>query len=238
MRIAVYREIPEDAELQRQWNVVALETSRPQVFYTYEWALAVQAAYRASLKPLLLLGYEGSDLIGVASLASDRDGKNLSFLAGTTADYCDFLIAPLRRGEFIGAVFAELGKIHAASLALANLPADSPTATELRDNSGKHGFHVYIRPAYLCAQVELRHGRSPPGAEDFTCEQEKASPLSARNGAGGSGKLRSSTDAGKNSSRAAGIRSCPRGTLSGHWTHEQSGDAGAAGVPRRAGQAI
>ncbi|MFZ0319345.1 MAG: GNAT family N-acetyltransferase [Candidatus Sulfotelmatobacter sp.] len=158
MRIVVYREIPEDAELQRQWNVVALETSRPQVFYTYEWALAVQAAYRASLKPLLLLGYEGSDLIGVASLASDRDGKNLSFLAGTTADYCDFLIAPLRRGEFIGAVFAELGKIHAASLALANLPADSPTATELRDNSGKHGFHVYIRPAYLCAQVDLGTG--------------------------------------------------------------------------------
>ena len=128
------------------------------MFYTCEWALAVQAAYRASLKPLLLLGYEGNNLIGVASLATDPAGKNLSFLAASTADYCDFLTAPQRRGEFVGAVLAELRNNHAASITLANLPADSQTAVTLRDRAGKHGFHIYMRPAYLCSQVQLGTG--------------------------------------------------------------------------------
>jgi CelD/BcsL family acetyltransferase involved in cellulose biosynthesis len=158
LRIVVHREIPEDANLRREWNGVALGSEQPQVFYTCEWALAVQSAYRTSLKPLLLLGYEGDDLIGVASLARDQAEKNISFLAGTTADYCDFLSAPQRRTEFIDAVFAELRKIEAASIALANLPADSQTAGALRDQARKQGFHVFMRPAYLCAQVELGSG--------------------------------------------------------------------------------
>jgi CelD/BcsL family acetyltransferase involved in cellulose biosynthesis len=158
LRIVVHREIPEDHDLRCEWNEVALQSEQPQVFYTCEWALAVQSAYRASLKPLLLLGYEGDDLIGVASLATDPAEKNISFLAGTTADYCDFLSAPQRRTEFIDAVFAALRKNGAASIALANLPADSRIAEVLRDQAQKHGFHVFMRPAYLCAQVELGSG--------------------------------------------------------------------------------
>ncbi|MFZ0770741.1 MAG: GNAT family N-acetyltransferase [Candidatus Sulfotelmatobacter sp.] len=160
MRIVLHREIPEDLELRRQWNAVASQTDRPQVFYTCEWALAVQSAYRASLKPLLLLGYEGDDLLGVASLATDPAETNIGFLAATTADYCDFLSAPQRRREFVDAVFAELRKHTAASIALANLPADSQTPEALRDEARKRGFHVYLRPAYLCAQVNLHSGET------------------------------------------------------------------------------
>jgi CelD/BcsL family acetyltransferase involved in cellulose biosynthesis len=158
LRIAVHREIPEDPELHRQWNAVALQVERPQVFYTCEWALAVEAAYPSSLKPLLLLGYDKDFLIGVAALATDPAGRNVSFLAATTADYCDFFTAPQRRGEFVDAVFAELRKTSATSLVLANLPADSQTANSLRDIAGKHSLHVFIRPAYLCSQVELGAG--------------------------------------------------------------------------------
>jgi len=114
LRIVLHREIPGDPELHRQWNAVALKMERPEVFYTCEWGLAVQSAYRASLKPLLLLGYEGDDLVGVASLATDLSERNISFLAGTTADYCDFLTLPARRAEFVGAAFAELWKIDVA----------------------------------------------------------------------------------------------------------------------------
>jgi CelD/BcsL family acetyltransferase involved in cellulose biosynthesis len=157
LRIAVHREIPANPELHRQWNAVALQTHRPQVFYTYEWALAVQAAYPASLIPLLLLGYEGGELIGVASLANEKATKNVTFLAATTADYCDFLVAPQRSGEFVDAVFAELRKTNFTSIALANLPADSPTGELLRQ-AGRHGFRSFSRPAYLCAQVDLPSG--------------------------------------------------------------------------------
>jgi len=41
------------------------------------------------------------------------------------------------------------------SLVLANLPADSATPAVLRAAAKKHGFHLYIRPAYLCPQVKL-----------------------------------------------------------------------------------
>jgi CelD/BcsL family acetyltransferase involved in cellulose biosynthesis len=158
LRIVLHREIPDDPRLQRQWNDVALQVERPEVFYTCEWALAVQSACRTSLKPLLLLGYEGDDLVGVASLATDPASQNIRFLAATTADYCEFLSPPQRRDEFVDAVFAELRKTRAAGLALANLPADSQTPDALQRAARKHGFHVYIRPAYLCAQVELGSG--------------------------------------------------------------------------------
>src|SRR5271169_1553765 len=131
---------------------------RPEVFYTWEWALAVQSAYRASLKPLLFLGYEGDHLVGVAALATDAVEKGVTFLAATTGDYCDFLTEPPRRAEFVDAIFAELGKMKASFIALANLPEDSATPGALRLAAGKHGLHVYMRPAYLCAQVDLGAG--------------------------------------------------------------------------------
>jgi CelD/BcsL family acetyltransferase involved in cellulose biosynthesis len=158
LRIVLHREIPEDPELHRQWNAIALQTERPQVFYTSEWALAMQVAYRASLKPLLLLGYEADDLVGVASLATDATGKSISFLAATTGDYCDFLSPPERRGDFVDAVLAEIGKTKLAAMALANVPAESKTVDALRCKSAKHNFHFYLRPAYLCSQVELGQG--------------------------------------------------------------------------------
>jgi CelD/BcsL family acetyltransferase involved in cellulose biosynthesis len=156
LRIVLHREIPEDPDLHRRWNAVALQMEQPQVFYTYEWALAVQAAYRATLKPLLLLGYEGDDLVGVAALATDPPGTNAGFLAASTADYCDFLSAPQVREEFVEAVFAELPEM--GTMTLANLPADSRTLMALRGRSGKSGHYIYIRPGYLCSQVELGVG--------------------------------------------------------------------------------
>ena len=158
MRIVSHRSIPEDSSLHRRWNELALQVERPEVFYTSEWALAMQAAYGASLTPLLFLGYDGDDLVGVASLATDSARKNISFLGATTADYCEFLSPPSRRAEFMDAVFAELVKLKPDSLQLANLPADSATPDALRQASAKHGFHIYTRPAYLCAQVDLGSG--------------------------------------------------------------------------------
>jgi CelD/BcsL family acetyltransferase involved in cellulose biosynthesis len=158
LRIILHKEIPEDPKLHRQWNDLALQMERPEVFYTCEWALAVQSAYRASLKPLLILGYEGDNLVGVVSLATDPAEENISFLAATTADYCELLTQPEQRAEFVGAVFAELAKMDASFVALANLPEDSATPAALRSAAGERSFHVFMRPAYLCAQVELGCG--------------------------------------------------------------------------------
>ena len=45
------REIPEDANLRQQWNALVQRVDQPQVFYTYEWSLAVHRAYHSTLRP-------------------------------------------------------------------------------------------------------------------------------------------------------------------------------------------
>ena len=155
MRLSILHEIPPDPQLRQQWNGLVRQMDRAEVFYTWEWAMAVDRAYRSSLKPLLLLGYEGDTLAGVAALATDQAGKQISFLAGSTADYCDFICPPRRRPEFVESVFEELARLHPPILRLANLPSDSATSLTLKRAAEKHGYLVFSRPAYRCAQIRL-----------------------------------------------------------------------------------
>ena len=106
---------------------------RPHVFYTCEWALALQSAYQPQ-NLLLFLGYDGEDLVGVACLSTDPHQQTTSFLTATTGDYCEFLSHPHRRAEFIEAVFNELHQLGVSNLVLANLPADSATDVYKRQN--------------------------------------------------------------------------------------------------------
>jgi CelD/BcsL family acetyltransferase involved in cellulose biosynthesis len=158
LRIVCNTTIPENPRLQRQWNDLVLNMERPEVFYTHEWALAVQAAYQASLKPLLFLGYEGDELVGVASLTTDTAGKSITFLGATTADYCDFISHPQHRQEFVGAVFGELENLNPASIDLANILEDSATIKALAISCRNYGLHLHMRPAYSCTQVDLGEG--------------------------------------------------------------------------------
>ncbi len=158
LRIEQHSKIPEDAELHRQWNSIARQTKQPQVFYTCEWALAMQSAYAASQTLLLLLGYEGDQLVGVASLATDRAEKKISFLTSTTADYCDFLTLPSWRDQFIDAVLEEVAKRQPEKLMLANFPSDSDALGSMRRAAKTYGFYIFMRPAYACARVELGNG--------------------------------------------------------------------------------
>jgi CelD/BcsL family acetyltransferase involved in cellulose biosynthesis len=158
LRIVLHRKIPDDAELHRQWNSLVLQTERPEVFYTSEWALAVQSAYQSSLTPLLILGYDGDELIGVAALATDVAGKKISFLASTTGDYCDFLTKPEHRGQFLDAALETIVHLRPRQIVLANLPSDSATVASLPVAAKKHGVHLFSRPAYTCAQVKLDTG--------------------------------------------------------------------------------
>jgi CelD/BcsL family acetyltransferase involved in cellulose biosynthesis len=155
LRIVQYREIPEDNELRTRWNALAMQMERPEVFYTCEWALAMQAAYREQRPPLLMLGYDENDLVGIASLAINPASKMVEFLSATTADYCDLLSPPALRQEFLNAVFAELKKNWDGHIVLTNLPDDSATADALRSAAKTHAYHLFARPAYTCAQVQL-----------------------------------------------------------------------------------
>ncbi len=161
MRLVVLRKIPEDEKLRLEWNALVERADQPQVFYTYEWALAVQRAYAAALHPLLCLGYDelGYDghegLCGVAALATDPANTTASFLCATTGDYCDFLSVGEHREGFVAAVFGELRRQNFAKIRLANLPADSATGPFLRRAARTQNYHRLSRTAYICAQVSL-----------------------------------------------------------------------------------
>jgi len=141
-----------------------MAVDQPQAFYTYEWSLAVQRAYHETLAALLFLGYEGESLCGVAALATDSQGSQVSFLCATTGDYCDFVSAPESKAAFVSAVLTELRTQGFVRFTLTNLPADSTTLEVLEKSSKQHGYHFFARTAYECAQVCLsRLERQPAG---------------------------------------------------------------------------
>jgi CelD/BcsL family acetyltransferase involved in cellulose biosynthesis len=155
LRLVLHREIPDDDLLARQWNELVQQMECPEVFYTYEWALAVSRAYRASITPLLMLAYEQDLLVGVVALATDNARRETFFLANSTADYCDFVSSPARRAEFADLVFGELRRLKIPAFVAANLLADSATSRALTVATQGHGYIAFSRPAFLCAQIAM-----------------------------------------------------------------------------------
>lgn len=152
----VLEEIPDDPELRRGWNELVQGMECPEVFYTYDWALSVQRAYGGSLRPLVFLAYEGEVLAGSVALARKKDElQSVVFLAGTTADYCDFLSEPGRRRDFVSEVFSELRKRDVRKIVLANLLADSASVAAISGVASSRRYHLLSRPAYACARVAL-----------------------------------------------------------------------------------
>lgn len=156
MRIVVLEEIPEGQELRRAWNELALGMERPEVFYTHEWAVAVQRAYGDCREPLLFLGYDGDSLVGLVALAREgRGNADAGFLVGSTGDYCDFLGHPSKRQEFVEAVFCEMQTRKMDRIVLTNLPADSCSVAAISATAPRCRYRLHTRSAYLCARVVL-----------------------------------------------------------------------------------
>src|SRR5882672_2129497 len=151
MRLTWTRELPEQPELREQWNALVSQMEKPEVFYTWEWAAAVVRAYKSGVAPWIATAYEGDELVGVAALAKSSETEAV-FLAGTTADYCDFISRPAQRKEFVAQVLHALREAGTVTVVLANLPADSATVAALEGNSS---FKTFLRTGYICAQVRL-----------------------------------------------------------------------------------
>jgi CelD/BcsL family acetyltransferase involved in cellulose biosynthesis len=156
LRLVLHRHIPNDQFLARQWNDLVQQMECPEVFYTYEWALAMSRAYCDSIVPLLILAYEKDSLVGVVALGTDDTRRETFFLTNAAADYCDFVSSPARRVEFVDLVFGELRRLKMPALVAANLPASSATARALTVATQVHGYITFSRPASLCAQIEMK----------------------------------------------------------------------------------
>src|ERR1700757_1894847 len=126
----------------------------PEVFYTYEWAIAVQRGYKGLLTPVVVLAYENESLAGVAALALKNSG-DLTFLSADTGDYCEFLLRPGKRREFVHPFLSELRSRSLGHAVFTNLPADSGSVDAIRSACSGTRYHLHLRTAYDCAQVRL-----------------------------------------------------------------------------------
>ena len=126
MRLTWTNGLPEQEKLREQWNALVFQMEKPEVFYTWEWAAAVARVYGSSAEPWIATAYEGDELVGVAALAKSSATEAV-FLAGTTADYCDFISLPGKRNELVAQVLQAAEEAGIRTLVLANLPADSAT---------------------------------------------------------------------------------------------------------------
>lgn len=156
MRLVLHQQIPDDKILADQWNQLVQQMECPEVFYTYEWSLAVSRAYQDSITPVLMLAYEQDSLVGVAALAADKTRSKTFFLAGTTADYCDFVSSPQSRQELTDFFLAEWQMLGLPLLVLSNLPADSATVRALAPSTDFRNYNLFSHPASQCAQVSLQ----------------------------------------------------------------------------------
>lgn len=156
MRVTVLKEIPEDSVLARDWNQLVERMEHPEVFFTYQWALAVSRAFRATLTPLLFLTHDGNRLCGVAALAMRKEtGATASFLTAGTADYCDIVSTPEVRRDVLAGLLLEVTKLGLRRLSLSNVPVDSLTWELLPVVSRERRFHLTRRPAHEIALVEF-----------------------------------------------------------------------------------
>ena len=156
MRVTVLKEIPEDPDLSAAWNTLVLAMENPEVFFTYQWALAASRGFQKHLSTLLFLVYDFDQLAGVAALAIDPKAPRAAFfLTSSTADYCDIVSTPGNRRAVILALLEEIQKLGLHDLVLANVPANSATLQELPGVASSRRFYVTSRSAYSCGVVQL-----------------------------------------------------------------------------------
>lgn len=156
VRVTVLKDIPEDPDLSAAWNTLVLAMENPEVFFTYQWALAASRGFGKYLSTLLFLVYESDQLIGVLALAIDpKRPRAAFFLTSSTADYCDVVSAPQNRRTVLLAILEEIRKLGLCDLVLANIPATSATLSELPGVAGSRRFYVTSRAAYNVGLVQL-----------------------------------------------------------------------------------
>jgi len=156
LHVTVLKEIPEDPKLAASWNALVLRMEHPEVFFTYQWALAASRAFRDKLQSSLYLVYEGPEICGIVALANFYSQNTVAFfLAASTADYCDVISEPLRRQAVLGAVLEELRQQGVRAVTLANVRQSSETLRQLPAIAAMSHFHVHERAAYECGQILL-----------------------------------------------------------------------------------
>ena len=160
MQCTLIQSIEGNETLRREWNQLVLRMEFPQVFFTWEWALAAQRAFYPAVQPWVFVFRGADEILGIAAMAvgAGSFGKAF-FLCASTADYCEIVSAPQDRAVVVHALLAELRRANVRDVVFANLPANSPTASAL-SSSQRYGYWKATEPAFTCWQIVLGSGEA------------------------------------------------------------------------------
>jgi CelD/BcsL family acetyltransferase involved in cellulose biosynthesis len=142
------------ANLGNKWQNLLNTSCNNHIFFTHEWKNIWWSVFGGSSELLLICGYSGSELIGIAPLR--RQGNTIKFNgAGDICDYLDFIAKQGLEERFITSVFDYLEKMDWQTIELESLLPQSLALNYFIPLARQKGLQVDLRQYDVSPKLDL-----------------------------------------------------------------------------------
>jgi CelD/BcsL family acetyltransferase involved in cellulose biosynthesis len=162
--LEILHDVASFARLRGEWNQLVASSRSSNVFLTWEWLHTWWTHLHGDRRLAILVVRRGTDLVGIAPLASTRTGllgaPKLEFL-GTGRVGSDYLDVIVRQG-FEDEVIPSLGLAlvrKGLALDMKQVRITKSAASQLARELRRSGCSVWLTRTHLCRVIDLR-GRS------------------------------------------------------------------------------
>jgi CelD/BcsL family acetyltransferase involved in cellulose biosynthesis len=147
--------------LDLYWRDTGQNLVWPSVFNLPPWLKAWWQVFGAGSEAYVRTVRQGANIIGIAPLR--KMGDTVLFIGDTdVCDYCDFITAPGREADFLGALLDDLGKNGVRQLDLKLVRPDTTVMQNLVPLARERGHEVVTTPEDVTVAMEL-----PPTWEEY-----------------------------------------------------------------------
>lgn len=163
MKIQRYNSFFDLPDIKSDWNSLLAVNSVNEIFLSYEWFYSWCQAFQSGYTSLILLGWDGEELVGIAPLLIKKVRnrrtrfRSLRFLA--QGDYADFIAKPETQKSFLRSVFDYLWQIRREwdVLELYNIPDYSRTLQDIKDIPNGLKLDLNIEKNIACPTMMINN---------------------------------------------------------------------------------
>jgi CelD/BcsL family acetyltransferase involved in cellulose biosynthesis len=153
-RIAAYERF---AEVKKEWNALLSRSEQDSPFLTHQWFDAWWQSFGwSNTMEILFFRDDSGSPAGIAPLMASNE--TLAFIAShEVTDYCDFIFAENRRGEFYAALWDHFQRnsFKWPRIELINIPDGSAALSELPHLADEHGYIWEVRTSEIVPKLHL-----------------------------------------------------------------------------------